>query len=353
LGITVVGLFHLIPQVQAPMMVSLALCTTGLGVLVPVFRACRQLETTFGRLFMAAGTLDEIGPIVAMSLLLSQRYSSWQEIGLLLAFLAIVGTTFAVGMGARPPKLLALLGRLMHSSTQLPVRLSLLILAAFIVVAMKFGFEAIFGAFAAGMILGQATRGEDSKPFREKNEAVCFGWFFPFFFVGTGVKFDITALGQDLTTMLLVPAFTVLFLVIRGAPVFLYRDAIAKAERLPFALASAVPSLSIIVVITEIGTQTKSMNPDIAAALISAALLAVLLFPNVCFRPQRGGAPGVWPKRQRILSITSFRACRCGNGYSPGPNGRATSFSVGGEVNGRCTSVSRRSLPKVRGIALA
>jgi Kef-type K+ transport system membrane component KefB len=230
---------------------------------------------------MAAGTLGEIGPIVAMSLLLSQRYSSWQELGFLLAFLATVGIAIAVGMGARHPKLLALLGRQMHSSTQLPVRIALLILAGLIVLAIEFGFENIFGAFAAGMIVGQATRGEDGKPFREKIEAVCFGWFYPFFFVGTGVKFDVAAVGQSLTTLLLVPAFVVLFLVIRGAPVFLYRDAIAKAERLPFALASAVPSLSIVVVITEIGAQTKSMNPDVAAALIGAALLAVLLFPTI------------------------------------------------------------------------
>jgi len=81
--------------------------------------------------------------------------------------------------------------------------------------------------------------------------------------------------------MLLVPAFAVLFLVVRGAPVFLYRGAIARAQRLPFALAVAVPSLLIIVVITEIGVLAKTMNPDVAAALIGAALLAVLLFPTI------------------------------------------------------------------------
>jgi len=281
LGVAIVGLLHVIPQVQAPLMVTLALCTTGLGVLVPVFRDGGQLGTAFGRLFMAAGTLGEIGPIVGMSLLLSTRYSTWQEIGFLFALLAIVGMAVVVGVRARPPKLLALLGRQMHASTQLPVRISLLVLAALIVLAHQFGFERILGAFAAGMVVGQATRGEDGKAFREKIETVSFGWFYPFFFVGTGVKVDITALGQDLTTMLLVPAFAVLFLVIRGAPVFLYRDAIARAQRLPFALASAVPSLSIIVVITEIGVLAKTMNPDVAAALIGAALLAVLLFPTI------------------------------------------------------------------------
>jgi Kef-type K+ transport system membrane component KefB len=292
LGITIVGLLHVIPQVHAPLMVTLALCTTGLGVLVPVFRDSGQLETAFGRLFMAAGTLGEVGPIIGMSLLLSQQYSTWQEVGFLLAFLAIVGIVVVVGMGARPPKVLALLSRHMHRSTQLPVRISLLMLAALLLLAEQFGFESIFGAFAAGMVVGQATRGADGKSLREKIEAVSFGWFYPFFFVGTGIKFDIATLGRDLTTMLLVPAFALLFLVIRGAPVFLYRDSIARAQRLSFALSSAVPSLSIIVVITEIGARTKTITPDVAAALIGAALLAVLLFPTIAgFLLSRIAAP--------------------------------------------------------------
>ena len=281
LGIIVVGIFHLIPAVHAPMMVTLALCTTGLGALMPIFRDGGQLGTKFGRLVIAAGTVGELGPIIAMSLLLSQRYSTWQEVGFLLAFLAIVGAAAALGAGARPPKVLAFLSREMHASTQLPVRIALLMLAALFVLAEEFGFESIFGAFAAGMIMGLATRGEDGKTMREKIDAVSFGWFYPFFFVGTGVKFDITALGKDLTTVLLVPTFVILLLVIRGASVWLYRKEITKSERLSFALCSAVPSLSIIVVITEIGLNSKTMSPDIAAALVGAGLLAILLFPTI------------------------------------------------------------------------
>ena len=281
LGIIVVGIFHLIPAVHAPMMVTLALCTTGLGALMPIFRDGGQLGTKFGRLVIAAGTVGEVGPIIAMSLLLSQRYSTWQEVGFLAAFLAIVGVVAAVGAGARPPRVLAFLSREMHASTQLPVRIALLMLAALFVLAEEFGFESIFGAFAAGMIMGLATRGEDGKTMREKIDAVSFGWFYPFFFVGTGVKFDVTALGKDLTTMLLVPTFVILLLVIRGASVWLYRNEIARSERFSFALCSAVPSLSIIVVITEIGLRSKTMSPDIAAALVGAGLLSILLFPTI------------------------------------------------------------------------
>lgn len=276
-----VAVLHLIPQVDAPLMLALALCTTGLGILVPIFRDSGLLGTPFGRFMLAAGTMGELAPIVAMSILLSQHYSGWQEAGFLLIFLVIIAAAVAVGVRARPPRLLALLARHMHRSTQMPVRAAMLLVTAMLLMAERFGFEGIFGAFAAGMVLGQMTRGPAGRPLREKLETICFGWFYPFFFVGIGIKFDITALGHDVETTLLVPLFLALFLIIRGAPVLLYREQLAKAHRLPFVLSSAVPSLSIIVVITDIGTRRLSMTHDVAAALVGAALLSVLMFPTL------------------------------------------------------------------------
>ena len=281
LGFAIIGILHVVPFVQAPLMVALTLATTSLGVLLPVFRDSGQLETPFGRLFLAAGTIGEVGPIVAMSLLLSQRYSTWQEVGYLISFLGIVVVAAAVGMGMRPPRLLAMLNRTMHASTQLPVRLSLLLMAGLFLLAEDFGFENIFGAFAAGMVVGLATRGEAGEPLRAKIDAVFFGWFFPFFFVGTGVKFDLPALTQNMTTLILVPTFLMLFLLVRGLPVVLYRNDLAPQERVPFVLASAVASLSIVIVVTEIGVHTRTMGHDIAAALVGAALLSVMLFPTI------------------------------------------------------------------------
>jgi Kef-type K+ transport system membrane component KefB len=166
LAVFIIGALHVIPRVQAPIILGLAMCTTGLGVLVPGFRDSGQLGTSFGRFVLAAGTVGEVAPIVALPLLLSQHYSSWQEGGFLLAFLAIVVIAIAIGLRARPPTLLAILGRHMHTTSQLPVRISLFIAASLVLLAEKLGFEGILGAFAAGMILGQATRGEPGKKLR-------------------------------------------------------------------------------------------------------------------------------------------------------------------------------------------
>ena len=263
-----------------PIMLVIALATTGLGTLLPILRDGGLLATPLGALLLAAGTVGEVGPVVAASLVLSSRFSTWQEFALLAVFLGLVALAIAVGAGLRPPKLLALLARTMHSSTQLPVRLALLLLATLIFLSQRFGFEAAIGAFAGGLIVGVAARGPDGEDFRQKIDAVCFGWFAPFFFVGTGVAFDAAALGRDMQTMLLVPVFLVLFLLARGLPAWLYRRDLPKRELAPLALSSSVASLGIVVVITSVGLKSGHLDADVAQALIGAALLSLLVYPT-------------------------------------------------------------------------
>jgi Kef-type K+ transport system membrane component KefB len=280
LGLFAAAVLHA-SSLHDPMIVALALATTALGTLLPILRDADQLDTSFGRLFIAAGTMGELGPIVAMSLLLSQQYTTLQEFGFLMVFLVVVTLTAAISLGLRPPRVLALLGRSMHASSQLPVRVTLLLFAAFFVLSERFGFESILGAFAAGLVVGLATQGAEGIEPRMKIDAIFFGWFIPFFFVGTGIKFDLASITGNASNMLLVPISLGLFLLVRGAPVFLYRRDLTAAERISFALYSSVASLSLVVVITEIGVHAKTMTPETASVLVGAAVLSVLLFPTI------------------------------------------------------------------------
>jgi hypothetical protein len=53
------------------------------------------------------------------------------------------------------------------------------------------------------------------------------------------------------------------------------------SQLLPLALSSAVPSLTIVVVITQTGARVGSITPDVAAAMIGAAMLSILVFPTI------------------------------------------------------------------------
>ena len=167
--------------------------------------------------------------------------------GRLLLFLGLVAVAVAVSMGVRPPRVLMALERTLHASTQLPVLLVLVIVAVFVALADNWGLEGILGAFAAGIIVGPSTCDQGAELLRHKLDALIFGFLTPFF----------------------------------GATVALYWRDLPKHERLPFALSLPAASLGIVVVVTQIGTRTQGMNPDIAQALIGAAVLSVVVYPTL------------------------------------------------------------------------
>ena len=88
------------------------------------------------------------------------------------------------------------------------------------------------------------------------------------------------ALVQSPKTMLLMPMFLILLLVVRGVPVLLYRKDLSRGEQWPFALYSAT-ALPLVVAITDIGVTTGRLQPEIAAALVGTGLLSVLMFPTI------------------------------------------------------------------------
>jgi Sodium/hydrogen exchanger family len=131
----------------------------------------------------------------------------------------------------------------------------------------QFGFDLIPGVFAAGMVVGLASRGVAGKPLRHKVEAICFGFLVPFFFVTSGIKFDLTTLLHNAQAMLLLPAFLILLFIVRGVPVFLHRHDLAKGQRLPFALYSAT-ALPLLVAISAMEFKRGACARRSRAALV-------------------------------------------------------------------------------------
>ena len=59
IGALAIGAINLVGGAVAPLMVVIALATTGLGTLLPILRDGGQLATPFGRMLLAAGTVRE------------------------------------------------------------------------------------------------------------------------------------------------------------------------------------------------------------------------------------------------------------------------------------------------------
>jgi Kef-type K+ transport system membrane component KefB len=292
LGIALAFAFALVSSGLAldTLVVGLALTTTALGTLLPILGDAGVLTSPFGAYVVGIGTAGEFGPVVAVAVLLTQK-DPRITIPLLLGFVVIAVVTALLAMRAHPPKLVALLRRHLHTSSQLPVRVCVLLVLLLVYLAFELGLDVLLGAFAAGIVVRLFTRGDDSEVIESKLEAIGFGFLIPVFFVVSGVHFDLHILLTRPSALLRLALFLALMLIVRGTPVvLLYRRVLSRAERVPLVFLSAT-GLPLIVVITTIGTSEGRMLPENAAALVGAGMLSVLLFPALSLSQLRKLAP--------------------------------------------------------------
>lgn len=270
--------------IQAPpLMEAVALSTTALGIVAPILRDEGILETDFGKLIVSAAAMAEFGPLIVISLLVLPTHGFGVHTLLMLGFVAIALLTAWMAIHMRSAKWMQLFADTMQSSGQLPVRICILLQALLVLLAAKFGLNVVMGAFAAGMVVGMASKGEGGVVLRQKLDAIGYGFLIPFFFIVEGMKFNVGALFASPLVPLQVLALLALMVLIRAVPVFLYKQDLAAKDRLPFALYSST-GLSLIVVITEIGVSSGLMGSDHAAILVSVGMISVLVFPMLATR---------------------------------------------------------------------
>lgn len=277
--------------IEGWLIVAVALSTTALGILVPMLKDSGLLESPFGRHVMAAGVVGELGPILAMSLALSTKHTAdVQTLFTALFIAAVLVTAWLLLQGGKVPAVLGVLARTMTQSSQLPVRLTVLLVAAFVVFAEILGLDLALGALAAGMIIALATRGADVHLLHNKLEAIGFGFLVPVFFITSGMKLDVAAIFHSQSGILLAALFFVLVLVCRVPVVMAYSGMLTKRQWTALSLYSAT-TLSLVVALAEIGMANGLMKSSEAAPLIGGAMLTVIVFPMVAARLTGGRQP--------------------------------------------------------------
>ena len=234
---------------------------------------------------------------------------------LLALFVAAAVIAALLAMQVHPPRFVALMRRHLHSTAQLPVRISFLLVILLVYLALKLSLDVLLGAFAAGVVVRLFIQGEDSEPIQSKLEAIGFGFLIPIFFIESGITFDLHALIHQPRVLLLVPAFTALFLVTRGIPTWaFFRGVMSKAEASALAVLSAT-GLPIIVVITTLGVEEHRMKPQNAGRVRRRGHVVGVDLPDDRTQPaEQGGQAG-----RRLLSAPGTTADHDGPGPCPDP----------------------------------
>jgi len=258
--------------VDTPLLVAIILCSTSLGVLVPVLKDSGEIGSPFGQLIIAGASIADFGAIILLSVFFSGEGGAGSTLLLLGGLFALAVVVLVVVRGAeRSMRIRADLLRLQDTTAQIRIRAALVLMVGFAAVAEGLGLEVILGSFIAGAIVSLADRDRamTHPDFRRKLEAIGFGFFIPVFFVSSGVRFDLGALTESASSLLMVPLFLVALLAVRGLPAALYRPRLGT-RRAAIAGLMQSTSLPFIVAATAIGLEVI-LGAFVAGAIVSLA----------------------------------------------------------------------------------
>jgi Kef-type K+ transport system membrane component KefB len=282
------GLLALAGVVLSFLFTGSAMATTAIGTLIPVLSDSGELRTRFGSFLLAAGALGEFGPILLITLVFSTKSALGNALILILFIgIAVVTALLAVrGAGVAWP----LLQRSLETSGQFAVRVAVVMVFTLAALAEDLGLDLLLGGFVAGIIVRVALQGRELAMFEAKLTAVGYGFFIPFFFVTSGLNFNMDALTEDPIQLLKLPLFLALFLVVRGVPaLLLYRKVMDGRDRAALAFFSST-ELPLVVAITTIAIEEGHMRSSTAASLVGAAILSTTIFPLLGLKLREGRA---------------------------------------------------------------
>jgi Kef-type K+ transport system membrane component KefB len=278
---------HAAGVAYTPLLVAVALCSTSVGIVVPVLRDTHNLDTDVGRLVVAGGAVAEFASIALLGVLFAVPTESIvQELLVVVIGLAVLAVfvlvIVALGWGLRraaawqPSKQVA--ARLDLTTSQISTRFVVVIVLGAASIAAVFGFEIILGTFLAGILFGALIRGTDRESlYGTRLDAIGFGFFVPIFFIVSGMRLDIKA-ALTMTGLLTVLAFFVILAVARGVPALLFRPSIGTRGALAGGLMLAT-NVSFVVVAADLGVEAGLVRSSVASSMVLAGLISAVLFP--------------------------------------------------------------------------
>jgi Kef-type K+ transport system membrane component KefB len=178
--------------VRAFVPVAIGLTTTALGTLLPMLREHGMHDGPLGRNVLAAGAVGEMGPVLAIAILLGHHGSLVEVAGVA----AVAAVAFVLSV---VPRLLrgTVLGRIVadraHDTSQTTLRLTLLLLVLLLLLSAEFGLDVVLGAFSRAWCSRRADVA-DVTTLEHKLDAVGYRFFIPVFFVSSGMGLHVQSI---------------------------------------------------------------------------------------------------------------------------------------------------------------
>ena len=246
--------------------------TVALGVVIAVLKENELLNKPLGQALLLIAVLGEIVPLLCLTVY-SSFVSGKGESAWLIFLLFIVGALIF----KRFRSFFTSLDEINKSTTQIDIRLALLVITTLVVLAESVGAEDILGAFIAGIVIKLLQPAHSTQ---EKLDAIGYGIFIPFFFILTGAKIDIPGLLGSPKTLILIPLFFVAYVLAKVPAYFGLRQRFKRINALAGAMLSQT-TITLVLATLTVAQNLKVITSEQSGAFILAAVVSCILGPLV------------------------------------------------------------------------
>lgn len=246
--------------------------TIALGVVIAVLKENELLNKPLGQALLLIAVLGEIVPLLCLTVY-SSFVSGKGESAWLIFLLFIVGALIF----KRFRSFFTSLDEINKSTTQIDIRLALLVITTLVVLAESVGAEDILGAFIAGIVIKLLQPAHSTQ---EKLDAIGYGIFIPFFFILTGAKIDIPGLLGSPKTLILIPLFFVAYVLAKVPAYFGLRQRFKRINALAGAMLSQT-TITLVLATLTVAQNLKVITSEQSGAFILAAVVSCILGPLV------------------------------------------------------------------------
>lgn len=265
-----------------PFYLGIAASVLSAGIVIPVLKESELLHTEWGRDTTGIALTGELLSIMALTAI-----DVYHTHGLTLMAVAAAAKLLLLfllaGLFLRVLYVLAWwnperVERVMQSDDPVEEGIRAVVAIAFAgaLIATATGVEAILGSFMAGLIFSFVFKAKGR--FEEKINAVGFGFFTPFFFIGVGADFPVALLTSK-DALLFALVLTAAVLAGRFSTVVLGRFlGLSSLQSVGTAVLLGAP-LSLLVVASALGKRMGLLSPEAAGAVVIAAILSGVIYP--------------------------------------------------------------------------
>jgi Kef-type K+ transport system membrane component KefB len=274
-----------------------AMVATSVGITAQVLASRGLLQTRAARIILAAAVIDDVLGLIVLALVSSMAKGAVSYLDITVtAALAMGFTIFVAKFGVRAMRRMAPLVESRISLVEGQFALAMTLLFALSLLAVYAGVAAIVGAFLAGMALSETVNRRVTDLTNGVSELLV-----PFFLVGIGLHFDLSAFSKP-STMALAVIILAAAVISKFIGCSLGAAGVGRADAVRVGV-GMIPRGEVGMVVAQIGLNMGVMAQSIYGVVVFMSVATTLVAPPLLKLAFRGLATAPGPEEREMIRL--------------------------------------------------